>query len=708
MHRVPTALSARIMGKGGQGLESSVLLFRTASASARSLSPPAAAAVAVPANNNGLRPTSNAASNRRRLSLAAPVIAPVVIVGTGGRSFSSSTQASLLGDDGFDPFTTHHNSEDADRADRMVRDLVKRRLASGVAVKIREDFLGGALNSYRVLSEKAAEQARRGKRRPDASFARKADDLLAFVEQASEQDHTLSPDIKSYNMVVNAFANIGDPEGAEAVSQRLEKLWEAGNAKLKPDTILYGAVIDAWARSREKGAARRAEAILEHMEQLHQQGHEDIRPNTICYSAVINAWAKSREKGAAQRAEAILNHMLKLHEGGREGCCPNMTSFNTVIDAWARSRDKDAPKRAEALLERMETLHGQGYENVCSNVISYNAVINAWAKSRESSAALRAEVILDHMLKLHQVGREGCCPDTASFNTVIDAWAKSGDKDAPRRAEVLLGKMETLYGQGYEDVRPDVISFNAVINAWAKSREKGAAQRAGAILNHMLKLHESGREGCCPDRISFTAVIDAWAKSGDNKAHEHAKRVFRQMQEMGDAAEPNVLTYTSLINVLAVSSVPDKAAKAFDMLLETEMMASQGNKDVAPTIFTYGSVMKACARTSGNQESKRNALRVALGVFDKLRRTPHLTATPLIYDPLFTAIANASKGQEYIKLVSEVFKLCCKDGALDDWILQNVRRRAPKDVLGKLVGHTGKVGVSDLPREWSRNTKARQ
>ena len=162
-----------------------------------------------------------------------PVIAPAMIVGIGGRSFSSSTHASLLGDDGFDPFTTHHNAEDAERADRMVRDYVTRRFAGGAAIEIEKGYLRGALNSYRVLSEKTAEQAR-GKRRPDASYASKADDLLAFVEQAYEQDPALSPDIKSYNMVIDAYAKIGDPEGAEAVSRRLEKLWgEVQNKELR-------------------------------------------------------------------------------------------------------------------------------------------------------------------------------------------------------------------------------------------------------------------------------------------------------------------------------------------------------------------------------------------------------------------------------------------------------------------------------------------
>ena len=146
------------------------------------------------------------------------------------------------------------------------------------------------------------------------------------------------------------------------------------------------------------------------------------------------------------------------------------------------------------------------------------------------------------------------------------------------------------------------------------------------------------------------------------------------------------------------------------MLLEMETMTSKGNRDVAPTTITFGAVMKTCARASGNQESKRKALRAALGAFDKLRSSSHLSASALIYDPLFKIIANASKGQEYIKLVSEVFKFCCGDGVLNDFILRNLRKRAPKDVFGMLVGRTGNVEVSDLPREWSRNSnnKARR
>ena len=158
--------------------------------------------------------------------------------------------------------------EGANDADQLLRQLIEEQMAGNKFVGLDADFINGTLNSYRVLSEKAAERARRGgKRRPDASFAKKADDLLAFAEQAFAKDSTLSPDIKAYSMVVDAYAKIGDPEHAEAVLLRLEKLWKTGNEKVKPNTVLYGAVLDAWAKSGKGEAPKRAEAILQHMEQ---------------------------------------------------------------------------------------------------------------------------------------------------------------------------------------------------------------------------------------------------------------------------------------------------------------------------------------------------------------------------------------------------------------------------------------------------------
>ena len=60
---------------------------------------------------------------------------------------------------------------------------------------------------------------------------------------------------------------------------------------------------------------------------MHQEGFEDLRPDTITYSTVIDAIAKSGERGAGNRAEAILNKMQGKYEAGDAGVKPNIRSF---------------------------------------------------------------------------------------------------------------------------------------------------------------------------------------------------------------------------------------------------------------------------------------------------------------------------------------------------------------------------------------------
>jgi hypothetical protein len=171
----------------------------------------------------------------------------------------------------------------------------------------------------------------------------------------------MRPDAKTYSMIVDVAIkwakNPSDgPRFAEAVLDRLAKEAKT-NPAVSPNTIMYGTVIDAWARSGVKEAPYKAEALLQKMQALHESGNHDVKPNTICFNSVITAWARSRDEMAAKRAELILNRMQELYESGSHDVKPNTISFNSVVNAWARSEDKMAAKRAELILNRMQELY---------------------------------------------------------------------------------------------------------------------------------------------------------------------------------------------------------------------------------------------------------------------------------------------------------------------------------------------------------------
>lgn len=58
--------------------------------------------------------------------------------------------------------------------------------------------------------------------------------------------------------------------------------------------------------------------MLEKMQRLYERGETRLKPNTVTMNSVIDCWAKSgRGTLGARRAESILNRMEKLQIWGR-------------------------------------------------------------------------------------------------------------------------------------------------------------------------------------------------------------------------------------------------------------------------------------------------------------------------------------------------------------------------------------------------------
>ena len=116
--------------------------------------------------------------------------------------------------------------------------------------------------------------------------------------------------------------------------------------------------------AREGSAAHLVEKML--MEVLDEssdadddKSEEDIQPNVVSFTAVINGFAKSRQKGAAEKADAWLHRFWDLHKEGKVSDKPNKITYNAVLTAYARSRDNKAlaGQRAQELLEELWNLY---------------------------------------------------------------------------------------------------------------------------------------------------------------------------------------------------------------------------------------------------------------------------------------------------------------------------------------------------------------
>ena len=131
---------------------------------------------------------------------------------------------------------------------------------------------------------------------------------------------------------------------------------DASVSQPKPNSQTFNIVLSAWAKI---GEAERAENMLMEMHKLYVEDDLDTRPTVVSYNTVLDSYAQKtnrlmnsgrRKKGSRNRrvtkdnyehsndqiedapwnrAEAILDHMIDLCRGGDVTVTPTARTWNT-------------------------------------------------------------------------------------------------------------------------------------------------------------------------------------------------------------------------------------------------------------------------------------------------------------------------------------------------------------------------------------------
>jgi len=360
-----------------------------------------------------------------------------------------------------------------------------------------------------------------------------------------------------------------DEQEGEGTSSPSSEYTKKNNNMIIPNTISFTNAITAWARCTRKDSAKHAQALLDQMLHLYSSPKHNIdgkwdhvKPNKISYNSVITAWARSNERGSARKAEELLRNMYDFYnnDSGLDiNCKPDARSFNAVINAVARSRDKNCADRAKFLLDEMGRLYNEGDDDLLPDALTFGAIINAYANSLEKGASDKAAQLLMHMESLYSMGFEEAKPTTFVYNACLNAFAKdplicvkneiqeagggSGNStqslNRAEKAEQLLDSMEKRYNEEKDwRIKPDIISYSTVINAHANSGTVNSGVNADGILRRMLHRYLMGDTKCRPNAIVFTAAIKAHSTSIDatlslddsEEEEDEASKLMRQEQ----------------------------------------------------------------------------------------------------------------------------------------------------------------------------------
>eukprot|EP00977_Amphora_coffeiformis_P013408 scaffold3505_cov170-Amphora_coffeaeformis.AAC.5 len=165
-------------------------------------------------------------------------------------------------------------------------------------------------------------------------------------------DEKLKPSSITYSAVLTAWSRSSRrdaPTRALAlVNEMVDRHQMDPNRFIKPDSLHYSSVIDAFA---EHGDVENAEALLNRMLVLSPQS--GVHPNRGCWNGVLKAYARSRILDGPERAVQLLDRMYTSESHKFGEFSPDAYIFTTLLEVWRLSGRKDAFQKGLQLVDEM-------------------------------------------------------------------------------------------------------------------------------------------------------------------------------------------------------------------------------------------------------------------------------------------------------------------------------------------------------------------
>ena len=216
-------------------------------------------------------------------------------------------------------------------------------------------------------------------------------------------------------------------------------------------------------------------------------------------------------------------------------------------------------------------------------------------------------------------------------------YAKRRTRRAAEQAEEMLDRYIAEYEAGNKAAELNNTLFHAVMDAHAKC---GQPEQAAAVLQKMIHLskREELLQALEPDVFSFTILATAWAKSRHPQAADKAENLLHYMERQNMAI--STLTYNVVLNAIAVCHDKAKASRARRLVHRMEQMSQNKEANCEPDLYTYQSWMAACSRTRVGLDE---TMQIFHSLEEKAGERPHLRPNAHCFAAAIHAWAYSSK-----------------------------------------------------------------
>lgn len=509
-----------------------------------------------------------------------------------------------------------------------------------------------------------------------------------------QQDPDWKSDLTIYNTVVQAWVKSGQPEKAEDFLRSMmvmddETVDNDRNSEndldqfIQPNSRTFNMVLSAWAKI---GEAERAEELLMEMHKLHVEDDFDTRPTVVSYNTVLDSYAQKTnrimnankntglnnsnkrtnkhtmtnhqgEDAPWNRAEAILNHMIDLCRGGDLSLKPTSRTWNTVINVCAKAGRTDQAEKIMGLFTSFSTPSATGSteieEDMTPSVRTWNVLLSSCTAQGDIRKAKR------FWLRMKDNGIQ---PDIVSYNTLLNCYVHSSKRRTKNDKTNVQEAVESILRRLRHDpnVTPNHITFLAFVNFWIN---QGVPKRAEMFLLDMASASQQSVQNedtnvhhndlPAPSRSLFHYVLTSW---GEYRAPKKAEELLLKMAELSDDhgfdVRPTTETYNRLLNCWAKSMKVESGERAEVILLEMEGLDSLGDNEATPDIYSYNSVLNAWSN-SGDAAALTRIDNLILKML--LKGKPSLLPDSFSYGTWLKAIASCD-GTDKIQREKEVIK----------------------------------------------------
>ena len=184
-------------------------------------------------------------------------------------------------------------------------------------------------------------------------------------------------------------------------------------------------------------------------------------------------------------------------------------------------------------------------------------------QEQRENAVQRAEELFREMKEDRNIA-----PDVFAYTGLLSAYGRSGRAE---EAHKFLEECLYEYDQKKDpQMKPTAVTFTAILNAWSKAENvPDAAEKAHAMLHRMKDDY-----GIDPNVFSYSAVLDAYARSGHPDSADKAHELFCNMRSVA-GLEPNAYTCTNVLKALAKGGQVDKAEELLISLINCESVTAK-------------------------------------------------------------------------------------------------------------------------------------